>query len=111
MRIDELIRQLKESAQRATPGPWRFDCGKGEIESEDEKHYMIDVARRPDFMDRIEHCKRFNLGPDTPTFPAHPDDDCMFIALANPKNILALCDYIERLDSNLQYLTGKIGEK
>lgn len=95
------LKNLRELAEKATPGPWRFDYGNGAIESENKEHYRITVAVIDNLSERHFHCEQFGLGWNPPYFPRHPDLDMEFIEAANPETVIALLDRIEKLDSAL----------
>lgn len=99
--IDE-IKQLKEAADQATPGPWYYDCGNGEVESRTESNWRQPVVERVDLMDRIKHFETNQLEYDPPNNPPHPDADCMYVAMADPLLIKRLCEAIENAIPILQ---------
>lgn len=96
------LKKLRELAEAATPGPWRFDYGNGAIESENKEHYRITVAVIDNLSERHFHCEQFGLGWNPPYFPRHPDLDMEFIEAANPETVIALIDRIEKLELQLK---------
>ena len=80
MNMNELIRDLKGAALKATPGPWH-GWGVG-----DEVRNIYQTSHVTRDVWKIAECHH------------SPDTDVHFIALANPKNILDLCEYIEKLN-------------
>lgn len=81
LKIDRLL-SIKARLSNATPGPWRYDSGNGEVESSHPGHYRIAVCHRDDLLERKEHCENMMLGYNPPYFPVTPDDDMEFIAHA-----------------------------
>lgn len=87
------FKEMKEVIVQATPGPYKYDCGNGDIESEHDDHWRCSVIDRPDLTDRHNHYESFNLKIKPPESPKHPDSDMEYAALAMnqlPIMILAL---------------------
>ncbi len=90
--VDELL----EKSKLATPGPYKYDCGNGEVESEHNDHYRCAIAHRDD--NRFYHYEQFEL----PLFPKDPHCDMEFIAAAYPERVAALCESVRILRSALE---------
>ena len=73
MNIDELILDLKGAALKASPGAWSDLYNSGRI-------YSLNSLINNGFVGAMS-----------------TNEDSVFVALANPKNILELCEYIEKL--------------
>lgn len=93
--------RLKSLEKAASPVPWFFDCGNGDIECREKSLWRMSVADRADIMDRKAHCEQFNLKYNPPDHPVHPDCEMEFIAASRnalPLLIEALEDAIETLE-------------
>lgn len=40
------LTDFERDAKKATPGPWFFDIGNGEVESHNDEHYRVGVVDR-----------------------------------------------------------------
>lgn len=75
------LKELRQAAENATPGPWRAFSDEICIATEQEVG-----LRYPTIASNIDSRKKwFNYA------------DSQFIALANPQTIIALCDMIEKM--------------
>lgn len=107
-------------AEKATPGPWHFDIGNGEVESQDPMHFRIAVAHRDDLLNRKDHCEHFKLEYNPPEFPVDPDDDMEFIAHARQdvpelsRRLKWVCEKLRRIairgTASIEYLNGLADE-
>ncbi|GKK65645.1 ead/Ea22-like family protein [Klebsiella variicola] len=92
--ITELAQSLKAAAEKATPGRWEYYPGNTSIEynvdSMDEDQGSIVYADSGDFTQ------------------AQTDRNGEFIALANPANILALVEALEKAQLRIGKLEKKI---
>lgn len=94
MNITELAQSLKAAAEKATPGRWEYYPGNTSIEynvdSMDEDQGSIVYVDSGDFTQ------------------AQTDRNGEFIALANPANILALVEALEKAQETIAFQQGEI---
>ncbi|MBP3101292.1 ead/Ea22-like family protein [Klebsiella pneumoniae] len=91
--ITELARQLKAAAEKATPGEWVYFPKNTSIEYDvgsDESQGSILYVDSGDFTQ------------------AQTDRNGEFIALANPANILALVEALEKAQETIAFQQGEI---
>ncbi|MFV5218859.1 ead/Ea22-like family protein [Klebsiella pneumoniae] len=92
--ITELAQSLKAAAEKATPGRWEYYPGNTSIEynvdSMDEDQGSIVYVDSGDFTQ------------------AQTDRNGEFIALANPANILALVEALEKAQETIAFQQGEI---
>jgi hypothetical protein len=72
------LSEMKRITDQATPGPWHYDSGNGDVESRDPTHYRASVADRPGISDTLDHYRDFALT----VKPIDPSMNMEFIAMA-----------------------------
>lgn len=100
-----LIEKLDELEKSATPGPWIVDMGNGQIESEHEDHYRIEIVNRADIQERIDTYERL----ESKQKQFHPDCDLDFItelrnAWPKLREIIKNAQYVAAISSTSNML-------
>lgn len=94
--ITELAQSLKAAAEKATPGRWEYYPGNTSIEynvdSMDEDQGSIVYVDSGDFTQ------------------AQTERNGEFIALANPANVLALVEVLEKAQQRIEELESDLSE-
>lgn len=86
---------IRERLGAATPGPWYFDSGNGNVESHHEDFYRDSICERADLSEKIEWAKQFGRFPPDQVKDAW--DDCEFIANSRA-DIEYLIDLVRKKD-------------
>jgi hypothetical protein len=50
---DQELKKLRDLCEKATPGPWKNDCGNGQVETEDLR---VVICNREGGLGRLEDC-------------------------------------------------------
>lgn len=72
--------ELAALAEMATPGPWKWDSGNMEVESQHEAHWRLPVATIDNISDRMEHLREFGIPLNPPDVPRDYCSDGEFIS-------------------------------
>lgn len=76
--LEKICKEIIDAREKATPGPYWYDYGNGEIESQNKDYYRIGIAHRDDIIDRFAHREQFKIKAS----PIHPDEDMVFLTIA-----------------------------
>jgi len=79
--------ELKKLAEAATPGPWHYDCGNWEVESQNKDTFRYSICNLIEGMEETE------------PVDALPNGE--YIAAANPQTVLALIERIRTYEAKL----------
>lgn len=77
-KIKTVLNKINEARSKASPGPWWFDVGNGELETRYEPLFRLPVCLVVPIEERIALTKN-------PARPVHPDCELDFIELAGNK--------------------------
>lgn len=91
-----MIHEMEEAARRATPGPW-FDCDFTEVTDDKTDTFEISCTW-PDFIGVAAITSGGFVGTRE-----QKELDAKFIALANPENILRLCELLKKMGEALKH--------
>ncbi|MBX4728632.1 hypothetical protein C0Q74_08780 [Klebsiella pneumoniae] len=103
--ITELAQSLKAAAEKATPGPWiTFD----DDWSDDEDTVVTNEARDNDCVSPVAVIKGGGSESDDDSpYCAEQRANSAFISLANPANILALVEALEKAQQRITQLESR----
>ncbi len=107
------LENLLKLAKGATPGPWEYDCGNGQVESRAHSHYRHVTAERISITDKVSDCCYMDDTIDPEKWSdrvIRPDEDCEFIAAANPQVITALVTRLMFLEEENKKLEKHISQ-
>jgi hypothetical protein len=97
------LQHLKELAEKATPGPWKYDCGNGQVETEE---WRVLIAERVGNYKRRKDCEYMYSGKikEVEKLLSHDNEiDMEYIAALSPEIILALLNAVEALKLITEY--------
>lgn len=100
------LNELKELAQKATPGPWKHDDGNHQIETSGHRILICDAASNFTRKVDAEYMYGENIPDDVNGILKYDNDDDMeFISAANPQVVIQLIERIEKLSEALTQIS------
>lgn len=98
--------ELKKLAERATPGPWVYDSGNGQVET---KNWRIIICERYTDLERRYDANGMypgGLPEEVEKLLTHRnDDDLDFMGAANPETVIKMIDLIDTYEYALKYIS------